>query len=273
VEGSERFTDVISRILHSEDEVWSINGPLFLNDKPYWSIHFMRRGIFKKFCEVAIVILNENGEIIREWEVYEKIVLIELMPKLSEKFAVLHSNEMSELSRILKFFQGSQESIHGFRIDTLIQEAKKRGINELVHLLESFIEQLLEIEKDISKVLKYMEDTVRSVDELLRKDEYSTLIRFAQEISFEKEGIENIRRKISDQAHIIFYVVNIVRELGMRKEESRKFIESINAYVSSIRQVRKKIDQMIKTRQFILNIFNERRSMVGKFYKEMLKRT
>ncbi len=273
MENTQQFIDIISKIYHSKDEIWDVNGPFFIDNEPYWFIKFMRKNIFKSLHQITLIVLNKNGEIIKEWETYEKIVFTYLMPKISEKFAVYYSGEMQELLKMQEFFRTSLESIHGFRIAQLIEGARRHGVDELINLLESFVSQLIRIESKISGVLKHMENTRKLINVLLLKEEYRAMKDFTQNILFEKEGFDGLRKSISEQAPTIFYIANILRELGMRKDESRRFIDSINMYVSSVRRIRKKIDQMIKIRQFMLNIINEREKAVSRFYNEMLKRT
>ena len=271
-ENSQQFIEMTSKIRHYKGETSSINGPLFLDDEPYWGIYFIKKSFLRGLMGVTLIVLNEKGEVIRDWKTYEKIAIVYLMPKISERFVVFYSNELNEVVKMRDFFKNSQEVVHKFKITELLEKAKSQGVNELADFLTYFKMQLAEIEKRASKILKYMENTKHLIDVLLTRNEYSAMAKFVKRLSSEKKGLEKLRKNISDQAYTVFSMTNIIRELGMRREESKEFIESINKYVSFVRQIEKLIDRMIKTRRLILHMHAQRKNKVMKFYKEMLKR-
>jgi len=131
----------------------------------------------------------------------------------------------------------------------------------------------MEFEESAVEIVNVMKKTKEIVKELLTKNEYTILRDFLRNFALkEKKMLKELRRSISEQAYIVFDLVNVIRETGMRKEESRKLIESINKYASDIRQIEKRIDGIMKNRKLISYMYKERKTKVKKFYEEMLKR-
>jgi len=268
-----QISQAASKVKRFKGENWSVEGPFFLDDKPYWSIYFTKKTFLKGLRGVTLVVLNEKGEFIKDWRTYRKVAITCLMPKINEKFVDLYLNEFNELIKISTFFRDSQKSIYEFKVDELIEKARTDGADELADCLLSFKTQLAELERQATRILSYMEDTKVLVKTLLTDNRYSTIKNFLERFSSEEKKLKKLRKSISEQAHTIFYMVNLVRELGMRREESKKLIESINKYTSSAQKIEKTLDQMIRTRRFLLRMHLERDSRIKGFYKEMLKRT
>jgi hypothetical protein len=272
-ENLQQYIEAASRIRHYKGETSSVNGPLFLDDKPYWSIYFIKKSFLKGLRGVTLIVLNEKGEIIKDWRIYKRVAITYLMPRISEKFFAHYLNEVNEVVKMSDFFKNSQESLHESKIAELLEKAKARGANELADHLTYFKMQMVELEKRTSKILNYTENTKNVVNELLKRSEYSTMAKFVKRFSCEEKGIARLKKNIAEQVYIIFNMASAVRELGIQKEESKRFIESINKYMSVIRQMERTIDRMIKTRQYLLHLHTRRKNKIKEFYREMLKRT
>jgi len=269
----QQHIETVSKKYQFKGETPNIDGPLYLNGKPYWIIYYIKKGLFKKKRGAALIVLDAKGEIVKNWKTYRKVAITYLMPKLSEKFVELYLNEINEINEISVFFKNSQESIHEFNIDELIKKAKSHEVNELVDCLASFKTQLMEFEESAVEIVNIMEKTKEIVKELLTKNEYTILRDFLRNFALkEKKMLKELRRNISEQAYTVFDLVNVIRETGMRKEESKKLIESINKYASDVRQIEKRIDDIMKNRKLISYMYKERKTKVKKFYEEMLKR-
>jgi vacuolar-type H+-ATPase subunit I/STV1 len=273
LENSNQLSKAVLRIRRYDGELLSVDGPLCLDGKPYWSVYFTKKTLLKGLRGVTLIVLNEKGETIKNWKTYRKIAIMYLMPKISEKFVALYSNELDEVAKMSKFLKDCQERIYEFKIVELIERAKTYGAAELMDCLASFKTQLIELEKHASKILTYMKGTKILVDALLTENCYSTLRKFVKRFSSEEKEFKKLRKNISEQAYIIFNMANIIRELGMRKKESKTVIESINKYISVVQKIEKTIDRIMKTRRLLLGMYRERKYKVREFYKEMLKRT
>jgi len=256
----------------NKNESYYIDGPYFLQENTYWIIHYIKKGFFRRRGTTAIVV-DEDGNLIKEWEIYSKILRAYLIPKINKKFIETYEEEYNQLDNMKNYMESIIKGESDFNINKLYEDSKEYKISEFTDALISIKDDIKDLIDLIDKILKEWNKNEDILNKLLEKNEYTILNKFAENIvSNEVKSLRELDRELSEHSKLILYLVDLIRELGMRRDISRRVIESINSYIHSTREFKGSIHKMIKLREYIDSLISERVRKIKEYYNEYLSR-
>jgi len=255
-----------------KNESYYIDGPYILNENTYWIIHYIKKGFFKR-KGVTVIVIDEEGNLIKEWEIYSKILKAYLTPKINKKFIETYEEEYNQLNNMKNYMESIINGKSEFNINKLYEDSKEYKISEFTNALIAIKDDIKDLINLINKILSEWDENEDILNKLLKRNEYDLLNKFAENIvSSETKSLRQLDRELSEHSKLILYLVDLIRELGMRRDISKKVIESINSYIHSTREFKGNIHKMIKLREYIDSLISERVRKIKEYYNEYLSR-
>ena len=255
-----------------KDEGYYIKGPYYLDEDIYWIIHYLRRG-FLKNKGVMIIVVDRDGNLIREWEIYSMISKAYLTPKINQKFIEIHEEEYNQLNAMKSYMISIIDGKGDFDINELYEDAKEYEINELINTIvavKTDIENIINIL--VSMLSKWTKDR-EILNSLLKRNEYKLLNKFSEDIIINGiKTLDDLDKELSEHSKLIIYLTDLIRELGMRRDVSKRIIISINRYIHTTREFKGNIRKMIKLRKYVDSMIGERIIKIKKYYTEYINR-
>ncbi len=81
----------VAELYRFKGEVYNIDGPYHFKDSKYWIIQYVRKSRFRGIRGSTVIILSEDGSIVKDWTTYHIVSKAYLTPKISSKFIDMYS--------------------------------------------------------------------------------------------------------------------------------------------------------------------------------------
>ena len=255
-----------------KNEGYYIRGPYYLDEDNYWVIHYLRKR-FLKDRGAGLIVIDRDGNLVREWEIYSKISKVYLTPKISQKFIEIYEEEYNQLDIMKNYMISVIEGKGDFDINELYEDAKEYEINELVNAIvavKTDIENIISILVDM--LSKWTKDRV-ILNNLLKRYEYKLLDEFSEDIITNGIKIlEDLDKELNRHSKMMIHLTDLIRKFGMGGEYSKEIIISIGRYIHSIKKFKRNIRKMLKLRKHVDFMTGERVIKIKKYYAECINR-
>ena len=73
----------VAELYRFKDETYNIDGPYHFKESKYWIIQYARKRRFRGIKGSTVIVLSEDGSIVRDWTIYHIISKAYLTPKIN----------------------------------------------------------------------------------------------------------------------------------------------------------------------------------------------
>ncbi|MEM1575284.1 MAG: hypothetical protein QW682_05115, partial [Nitrososphaerota archaeon] len=158
--------------------VFKIDGPIYYLTAPYWIISYWRKIFFIKSFLEKILIVNENGTIINDQEIFKKISIIKFVPYPSKVHVENFRNELSELEYVYNFFMKKPSNIGMINLTILNKKFKELNCLKAVKLIEEIEEKSKEIANVLEELVNIKREIINMAEKLLSRKDSLLLEKF-----------------------------------------------------------------------------------------------
>jgi len=248
-----------------------IDGPIYYLTTPYWVISYWGKKFFIKPILKKLLILNMNGLIMDDQEIFEKVSIVPFIPYPSKLHVENFRSELNELEYIYDFFMKKPIIIGNINLNNLSEKFKELNCLKAIELIEEIKNQNDEIANVLRKLINVKRNIINIMENLLNRKDSLLLEKFYEEtLNNEKHLFHELKSLIENRMILVRKLRKICEEHLEEIVKERKYkkilIKNLKDEVVALFRFNSYINNKLKVYEVILKKLNEIKQQINKLY-------
>jgi hypothetical protein len=251
-----------------------IDGPIYYLTNPYWVISYWRKKFFIKPTLKKLLILNRNGLIMDDQEIFEKVSIVPFIPYPSKLHVEKFKSELNELKYIYDFFIKKPIIIGNINLNNLSEKFRELNCLEAIELIEEIKNQNDEIANVLRSLINVKKNIINIMENLLNRKDSLLLEKFYEEtLNDEKPLFHELKSLIDNRMILVRKLRKIceehLEEIVKERKYKKLLIKNLKDEVIALFRFNSYINNKLKVYEIILKKLNEIKQQINKLYSKV----
>lgn len=248
-----------------------IDGPIYYLDTPYWIISYQRKKFFIKSFLEKMLIVDENGVLVNDQEIFKKVSIFSFVPYPSKAHIEIFKMEFNELEYVYNFFTREPTIIGRINLNILDKKFEELNYLEPLELIKKIKNQNNDIANVLSELVNVRKNIINIMEKLLNKKDSLLLEKFYEEIlDNERPLFQKIKSLIDERIILIRKIREICKkyseEIVKEKKDKKLLIKNFNDEIVALFRFNSYINNKLRVYEMVLKRLNEIKQQINEFY-------